>query len=214
MSKSFFERKSWKKFMAMAYGLGASIVIVGALFKILHWKGADLMLIVGMGTEAFIFALSAFEPIHEDLDWTLVYPELAGLDSDEKEGKGLGVSQQLDKMMEEAKVGPELIEGLGVGLRSLTDNVGKMADLSGATVATKEYAENLYKANESLSGMNSSYSRAIAALDSLTVSTESFAESANSIKGVNQSLAEFDKNIRNLNGIYGGMLSAMRPATS
>lgn len=213
MSKSFFEKKSWKKFMAMAYGLGASVVIIGALFKILHWPFANLMLIVGMGTEAIIFALSAFEPVHEDLDWTLVYPELAGLDSDKAE-KGLGVSQQLDKMLDEAKVGPELIQGLGTGLRSLTENVGQMADLSGATVATKEYAENLYKANESLSGMNSSYSRAIAALDSLTTSTESFAESASSIQGVNQSLAEFDRNLKNLNNIYGGMLSAMRPASS
>ncbi len=199
--------------MAMAYGLGASVVIIGALFKILHWPFANLMLIVGMGTEAIIFALSAFEPVHEDLDWTLVYPELAGLDSDKAE-KGLGVSQQLDKMLDEAKVGPELIQGLGTGLRSLTENVGQMADLSGATVATKEYAENLYKANESLSGMNSSYSRAIAALDSLTTSTESFAESASSIQGVNQSLAEFDRNLKNLNNIYGGMLSAMRPASS
>ena len=150
--------------------------------------------------------------MHEDLDWTLVYPELAGLDSDK--GEKLGVSQQLDKMLDEAKVGPELIQGLGTGLRSLTENVGQMADLSGATVATKEYAENLYKANESLTGMNSSYSRAIAALDSLTTSTESFAESASSIQGVNQSLAEFDRNLKNLNNIYGGMLSAMRPASS
>lgn len=212
MSKSFFEKRSWKKFMAMAYGIGAAIVIVGALFKITHWPGANAMLILGMGTEAFIFLLSAFEPLHEDLDWTLVYPELAGLEVEEKAGSNKTVSQQLDAMLDEAKVGPELIEGLGTGLRSLSDNVGKMADLSGATVATKEYAENLYKANESLGSMNSSYSRAIAALDNLATSTESFAESASSIEGVNKSLAQFDQNIKNLNNIYGGMLSAMRPS--
>ena len=122
MSKSVFESKKWKKFMGMAYGVGAAIVIVGALFKIMHWKGADAMLILGMGTEAVIFLISAFEPVHEELDWTLVYPELAGMEGDDrgsKKGANSGsVSQQLDKMLADAKIGPELIEGLGSGLRS------------------------------------------------------------------------------------------------
>ena len=82
MSQNVFESKQGKKLLAMAYGLGAAIVILGALFKIMHWKGADIMLIAGMGTEVFIFAISAFEPVHEELDWTLVYPELAGMDGD------------------------------------------------------------------------------------------------------------------------------------
>ena len=77
---NFFESKTGKKVMAMAYGLGAAVVIVGALFKILHLPGADAMLIIGMGTEAFIFALSAFEPLHEEWDWSLVHPELAGME--------------------------------------------------------------------------------------------------------------------------------------
>jgi len=74
----------WKNFMKYLYGWGASIVILGALFKILHLKGASIMLMFGMGIEAIIFFFSAFEPIHEEVDWTLVYPELAGM-SDEEE---------------------------------------------------------------------------------------------------------------------------------
>ncbi|MBW7845793.1 MAG: gliding motility protein GldL, partial [Bacteroidia bacterium] len=110
--------------MAKVYGLGAAVVIVGALFKILHWKGADLMLMVGLGTEAMIFAISAFEPLHKETDWTLVYPELAGMEPDEKDKKKRGtISQQLDQMLEEAKVGPELIQSLGNGLKSLSENV-------------------------------------------------------------------------------------------
>ena len=66
----------------MAYGLGASIVILGALFKILHWEigplNGGILLAVGLITEAIIFAISAFEPVDDDLDWSLVYPELAG----------------------------------------------------------------------------------------------------------------------------------------
>ncbi|NVO08455.1 MAG: gliding motility protein GldL [Bacteroidales bacterium] len=74
----------WKNFMKYLYGWGASIVILGAMFKILHLKGAAQMLMVGMSIEAIIFFFSAFEPIHEEVDWTLVYPELAGM-SDEEE---------------------------------------------------------------------------------------------------------------------------------
>jgi gliding motility-associated protein GldL len=214
MSKSFFESKGWKKAMAIAYGIGASIVIIGALFKILHLKGADMWLIIGMSTEAFIFFLSAFEPVHEELDWSLVYPELAGMEGDDK-GTNIStgsVSQQLDKMLDEAKVGPELIEGLGTGLRSLSENVGNMADLSEATVATKEYVDNITRSNESLAGMNTSYARAISALDSFAESTESIKESAGAFVNVQSSLEDFDRNIQNLNQIYGGMLNAMRPS--
>ena len=125
-SNNFFESTAFKKIMAKVYGLGAAVVIVGALFKILHWKGADVMLMIGLLTEAFLFTLSAFEPLHKETDWTLVYPELAGLDVKEKSTKKVAsgtVSQQLDKMLEEAKVGPELIQSLGNGLKSLSENV-------------------------------------------------------------------------------------------
>ena len=67
-----------KKAMNFAYGMGAAVVILGALFKLMHWPGAGWMLIIGLGTEAFIFGLSAFETPENDLDWSLVYPELAG----------------------------------------------------------------------------------------------------------------------------------------
>ncbi|RLD63320.1 MAG: gliding motility protein GldL [Bacteroidetes bacterium] len=74
------ESKAYKKIMAKVYGWGASVVLLGALFKIQHYPGASIMLIAGMGTEVMIFFLSAFEPLHEEIDWTLVYPELAGMD--------------------------------------------------------------------------------------------------------------------------------------
>ena len=213
---NFFESKLGKNIMAKAYGLGAAVVIIGALFKIMHWPGANEMLIIGMGTEAIIFCISAFEPIHEDWDWSMVHPELAGMEGDDKKSINQGsVSQQLDSMLAEAKIGPELIEGLGLGLRSLSSNVSSMSDLSGATVATKEYADNLSKANEQIIGMNSSYSRAVTALDSLSETTETFKETtlrvANINATLNDNLVSFDQNIQSLNKVYGGMLNAMRP---
>jgi gliding motility-associated protein GldL len=98
-----------KKTMNFAYGMGAAVVIVGALFKIQHWTGASLMLIIGLSVEALIFGLSAFDPVDNELDWSLVYPELAGgqaKDKDKKEdpkdAQGL-LSQKLDAMLKEAR---------------------------------------------------------------------------------------------------------------
>ncbi|PIZ05849.1 MAG: gliding motility protein GldL, partial [Flavobacteriales bacterium CG_4_10_14_0_8_um_filter_32_5] len=115
-----FETKKGKTVMGLLYGLGAAVVIVGALFKIMHWPGAGPMLVVGLSTEALIFAVSAFEPQHLPLDWTLAYPELAGMDDEDGHGKRGNAVEQLDTMLEEAKIGPELIESLGQGLRSLS----------------------------------------------------------------------------------------------
>ena len=201
----------------MIYGLGAAIVIVGALFKIQHWPYGSEILTLGMIVEALVFTYSAFERQQSDLDWSLVYPELAGMEGEArpKSDGGDAVSQQLDKMLSEAKIGPDLIEGLGSGLKSLSTNVSSMADLSGATVGTKEYADNIHKANEQLIGMNTSYGRAVSALDSLSETTESFKETTSKVANINvtlnDSLVSFDQNIQNLNKVYGGMLNAMRP---
>lgn len=115
--------KKWKRFMAYLYGWGASIVLIGALFKIQHWPGAGIMLTIGLSTEAIIFFFSAFEPLHEEPDWSLVYPELRSGEkvehSDEVEEKG-SITEQLDNMLEEARIEPELIASLGEGMRALS----------------------------------------------------------------------------------------------
>src|SRR4051812_29970002 len=117
--------KKFKQFMVKLYGWGASIVIVGALFKIQHWPFSGFFLIVGLGTEAIVFFFSAFEPPHEEVDWSLVYPELAGMDDEDSHGRKDRkkkntdqVSQHLDRLMADAKIGPDLIESLGSGLRA------------------------------------------------------------------------------------------------
>ena len=142
MSKfaEFAETKKFKTIMNYIYSLGAAVVIAGALFKIQHWPGANLMLNIGMGTEVFVFCIFAIDPtqVHMDLDWSLVYPELAGMHDEHaetKEDKG-SITEQLDNMLEEAKIGPELIESLGSGLKNLSDNASKLTSLSDASVAT------------------------------------------------------------------------------
>jgi len=213
MSKSFFESKKWKKTMNFIYGVGAAVVIVGALFKILHLPGANIMLSVGLLTEAGIFTISAFEPVHSEPDWSLVYPELAGGEPTDRKGKSGSVSQQLDSMLTQAKVGPELIESLGSGLQSLSTNVKDMASMSSAAVATTEYAESASKA---ASNMNSISESSSVVSDSLGTFSSSLSGVLNNITATESATAQFkeeietlNNNLANLNTIYGNMLSAM-----
>ena len=164
--------------MAKMYGIGASIVIMGALFKIQHWPGAGIMLTVGLSVEAMIFFFSAFEPLHEDLDWTLVYPELAGMQEDPEmtpvrqhsraqqlpaeaysggNGGGSAALTKFDQMIQNAEITPELFERLGQGLKNLNLTTSKLADISDASLATNEYVSNLKGAALSVSSLNESF---------------------------------------------------------
>lgn len=230
MKKSFFESKGAKRFLAMSYGIGAAVVIIGAMFKILHLKGANFMLTLGLTTEALIFFISAFEPPHQEIDWSLVYPELAGEEGDAgKKNLAKGtVTQQLDKMLEEAKVGPELIGSLGTGLKSLSENVGQMNNLANASVATNQYAENVQKASKSVEGLNTSYTKAIDAMNSLSSSSEGAKEYAEQVNKVSKNLSalntmyelelkETDSHIKSINSFYsklGNVLGNLSAAES
>ena len=189
--------------MGMIYGIGAAIVIVGALFKILHWPLANEMLMVGLLTEAGIFFISAFEKPHEEPDWSLVYPELGGMHDDDhlsanKKPKALqsdAVSQQLDKMLEDAKIGPELIESLGNSLKALGDNTAKLVDITDASVATDEYVNNIRKASDNVGNLSEGYLKASESLNSLTLTNTDGATYGEQLQKVSKNLAE-------LNSVY------------
>jgi gliding motility-associated protein GldL len=194
------QSKGFKNMMAKLYGLGASIVIVGALFKIQHWEGAGLMLTIGLLTEAVIFFFSAFEPPHEEVDWSLVYPELAGMhepggDKHKKKKVADPVAQELDRLMAEAKIGPELIQSLGTGLRSLGENTSKLSDITNASVATDDYVKNVQTASKSVSGLASSYEKATQAMNSLSTSSDD-------VKVYSDQVSAAGKNLAALNAIY------------
>lgn len=147
--------KAYKNFMAKLYGIGAAVVIFGALFKIMHWPGANLMLILGMTTETIIFFLSAFEPPHKEWDWSLVYPELAGMVDEnavefdengnpiEKPVSKDPLSAKLDKMLEDANISPELIDRLGQGMKNLAETTNAMNNMANVTAATDKFISNL-----------------------------------------------------------------------
>ena len=197
---SFVSGKAYKNFMSKVYGWGAAIVILGALFKINHYSGANEMLIIGLCTESLIFFFSAFEPPHVEPDWSLVYPELAGMyhggagtpaAAPHKVHAGKSTTQELDDMLSKAKIGPELIESLGEGMRKMSENVSKMSDVTNAAVANDEFVKTVKDASKSAGELSSSYKKTADILnqDASTVgefssSVKSAAASAGTLAGV------------------------------
>jgi gliding motility-associated protein GldL len=202
-----------QRVMNMAYGLGAAVVIIGALFKLMHWPGASEMLIAGLGTEALIFGLSAFEPIHKDLDWSLVYPELAGGEAKKKEVKkenpaeaqGL-LSQKLDNLLKEAKIDGELMASLGSSIKNFESAAKGIAPTVDSISSQKKYSEEMSTAAAQMESLNSLYK---VQLDSASRNAEANKVIAENATKLQAEMTAMTKNIASLNNVYGGMLSAM-----
>jgi gliding motility-associated protein GldL len=210
--------KAWKKFMAKLYGIGAAIVIVGAMFKIQHWPGAGAMLVAGLTIEAIIFFFSAFEPIHEEPDWSLVYPELAlpeeakhSIKEQNKSKKssigGGGVSAQLDNMLAEAKIEPELIASLGDGMRAFSSQAKDLSDITSPATASKEYATTLKVATDRVSGLSDTYAAVSETLTGLT-------DHAKDGQAAGNHLQKMSENLQSLNGMYELQLQEMEKTRS
>lgn len=207
------QSKTSKRFMNMAYGLGASIVIVGALFKITHFEigflTGNVMLTIGLVTEAIIFALSAFEPVDDDLDWSLVYPELAGGQKSKKEKEenpqGL-LSKKLDDLLKEAKIDGELISSLGESIKNFEGAAKNMSSTVDSIEATKKYGEELSLAAAQMESLNGLYKVQLESISKQATINEESVENAAILKEQMKSLAS---NLSSLNNVYGGMLTAM-----
>jgi len=215
--------KGFKNFMAKLYGIGAAVVILGAMFKILHWPGADIMLIIGLSTESVIFFFSAFEKPASEYDWSLVYPELAGMD-DLDEGLNRGgnrggsmiqssITGELDAMLEEAKIDSELIQSLGDGLRKFGDSASQLNSALDASTATNEYSEQLKLASKNMESLNALYALQLEGsanqVEAQNTLMEKLNESMSNSDRLTTEVNSLVSNISNLNTVYGGMLSAM-----
>ncbi len=210
------QSKASKRFMNMAYGLGASVVIIGALFKIIHFEigplTGNVMLAIGLITEAVIFAISAFEPVDDDLDWSLVYPELAGGQSKgkkkadtPKDAEGL-LSKKLDDLLKDAKIDAELMTSLGDSIKNFEGAAKGISPTVDSIQATKKYGEELSLAAAQMESLNSLYKVQLDSVNRQASINEEAIENASKLKEQMQSLAS---NLSSLNGVYGGMLSAM-----
>ncbi len=210
---SIFKSQGFKKTMSMAYGLGGAVVIIGALFKLMHWKGGSLMLIIGLGTEALIFALSAFEPLHDDLDWSLVYPELSGGQMSGKKGgkdapedvQGM-LSQKLDAMLKDAKLDANLMSSLTTSIQGFEGAANAIQPAVDSIAATKKYSEQMSLAASQMEGLNSLYK---VQMESASRQAEVNKSAADYAEQLQSQMASLTSNLSSLNGVYGGMLSAM-----
>ena len=205
------------KLMNFAYGMGAAVVIIGALFKIAHFELGPLtgtvMLTIGLLTEAAIFALSAFEAPPAELDWSLVYPELASGEAkpktakkeDPKEAQGL-LSQKLDNLLKEAKIDGSLMESLGNSIRNFEGAAKSISPTVDAMAGQKKYAEEMSKAATQMEALNGLYQAQLQSAERNAQINKEVAENNLKLKDQMQSLTS---NLSTLNNVYGGMLSAM-----
>jgi gliding motility-associated protein GldL len=184
--------------MNFVYGIGASVVIIGAWGKIMHFGWANLAITVGLLTEAVIFAISALEPPHEDVDWSLVYPELAGMPGEGGHGKGKigggdSVTQELDKLLSDAKIGPELIESLGDGMRKLSDSTSKLSTIGDAAEANTAFVTNIKAAASNVNKLSESYVNAANSLTGISMEDG---------QNYGEQLSRVSKNLSALNSVY------------
>jgi len=207
-----------KKQMNFAYGMGAAVVIIGALFKITHLEfgviTGNLMLTIGLVVEALIFALSAFEPVEDELDWTLVYPELANgkalpkqikADISSSDAEGL-LSKKLDAMLKDAKIDGELMVSLGNSIKNFEGAAKSIMPTADSMASTKKYSEELTLAAAQMESLNSLYKIQIQSSSRNAQINEEVVENNLKLKEQMQSLTS---NLSSLNNVYGGMLSAM-----
>ena len=234
------ESRGYKNFMAKLYGIGASVVMIGALLKLTHmplfgWTGApNFMLTLGLVTEAIIFFFSAFEPIHVEPDWSRVYPELwdmyhgdgttpAAKPAERKannSGNGDLITDKLDEMFEKANINSVTLERLSAGLNRLSENAGKIADVSEAVSATSNYAKAMNKASESVMAFDEQMAKSASGAasfndanrrlnDSMSLYIEKVNASATNTDDLNRQLTDLSKRMSAMNNVYGNMLSAM-----
>ena len=209
----------FKKILAMAYGIGAAIVILGALFKIMHWPGANEMLIAGMGTEVLIFLISAFEPTYEEYQWERAYPELfdegdiaistgrRGGGSGSEGGGTFGIGggsgfsaessavMALDNALAKSNIESGMLEKLGENLGKLSTNLESMNSVADVASATHSYSEAANNAATSLNSLKSTFEQSAEAAKGLALATSGTQEYQVQIE-------QITKNLTQLNSIY------------
>lgn len=206
------QSRSYKKVMNFVYGMGAAVVIVGALFKIQHISlgplTGGLMLTIGLLVEAGVFAISAFDTPEDDFDWKKVYPELGveGFSSEDKLGTDGMLSQKLDNLLQEAKIDVTLMEGLGTSMKNFQGAAEGLSAASESISSTNKYNEQVSLAALQMESLNGLYKVQVESAGKQTELNTAVVENTERLKEQMESLAE---NLSSLNGVYGGMLSAM-----
>ena len=210
------QTRAYKKTMNFVYGMGAAVVIIGALFKIQHISldlgifeiSGGLMLTIGLLVEAGVFAVSAFDTPEDDFDWTKVYPELGaeGFSSEDKLGADGILSQKLDNLLQEAKIDGALMESLGTSMKNFQGAAEGLSAAAEYISSTNKYNEQVSLAAVQMESLNGLYAVQLENSNKQAELNTAVVENTERLKEQMESLAN---NLSSLNGVYGGMLSAM-----
>ncbi len=203
MATPFVKTKTFKSLKNMLFGVGAAVVIVGAWAKILHLSFANVMLTVGLLTEAIIFTISGLLPPEPDYYWEKYYPGLDQYDSEASAASAVAVSAgnkksisaEMDKMLEAAKVDQNLVTRFGDNLKNFADNVGKLGNLADATVASNDFAGAAKAAATSLNGVKDSFSSAADGMSKLAAASGDASQYHSQVQNATKNLAA-------LNAVY------------
>jgi gliding motility-associated protein GldL len=198
--------KIFRVVVPKATSVGASVVIIGALFKIMHWKGAGEALTIGLITEAFLFFIGVFQPApppDAHYEWEKAYPELAeeGYEAlpkpkkDDGAKKALAVTGQIDQFLSEANLSADTFKSFGSGMKQLQDSVSKMKDLTQTVAASDEYSSTLKVATKSMGDLNKAYATTVQAMSTM-------ADTAKDAKEYHVQVQGITKNLGALNAVY------------
>ena len=201
-----------KKIVGYAYGFGAAIVIIGALFKILHLPGAAVVLTLGMGTEAILFALSAFEDPHKEYHWDLVFPQLEGGEGGPIMGAAAPApaaskaGNSIDDIAQAGKLSESDVQKLNEGIRKLSETASQISDVTAAVSASSNYARNMNAASDAIASFAATQSSLKNSSDSLFASYKTVAESmanvASDAEGYMKEMQGITKNLSAINASY------------
>ncbi len=158
----WYESYSGKKVVNMVYCLGASVVIIGALFKILHWPGASQVLMVGMFTEAFLFGIGCLDKPHVDFHWEEVFPQLLGYGAEPKHleelakrpkptllgGMGGGSATGTGAGVSSTALSEKDMEALKGGINDLAKTAVQLSELGKVATATNNLTEKMEAAGQ------------------------------------------------------------------
>ena len=208
--QSFLSSPKGKKIVGYAYGFGAAIVIIGALFKILHLPGAAVVLTLGMGTEAILFALSAFEDPHKEYHWDLVFPQLEGGEGGAILGGAAPAASKagnsIDDIAKAGKLSESDVQKLNEGIRKLSETASQISDVTAAVSASSNYARNMNAASDAIASFAATQASLKTSSDSLFASYKTVAESmanvASDAEGYMKEMQGITKNLSAINASY------------
>lgn len=232
----FFETKKGKYIKNLVIGLGAAVVLVGALFKLEHLPGASVMLTVGLLTEAFIFIILGLLPPHKDYYWERYYPNLdenpvvEGYKKGVKfvpptqplgaaGGSGSGAGAALDKMLDEADLKADYFKSLKSNFDKFGTTVTQMKDITDVTAATGEFSQSAREAATSLSQMKDTFAGAVGTMQSFNSAAEDTAKFHTQVQALSKNLGELNSiyevelkdannHLKTMNKFYGTLASA------